>query len=86
MKAKEYPTATTMGVKNTRTEAIYSCGNADTTQCQYTTLTTVATPTYTNAVLDDSKSTLTFTGALLDTYGINLICEVSVLGIVADSC
>ena len=72
MKAKEYSTATTMKVKNTVTEAIYNCGNTDATQCQYSTKSTVTTPTYTSVALDEStKSTLTFGGVLLNAYGIN---------------
>jgi hypothetical protein len=73
MKAKAYTTATTMGVKNKDTAATYSCGNdADVTQCQYVTKNTVSTPTYTSVDLDTgTKKTLTFTGVILNTYGLN---------------
>ena len=85
-KSKEYATAATFGVKNVRTGATFSCANTDTTACQYTTLSTATTPSYTTAVLSADTTTLTFTGVLLATYGTGSICEVEVLGIRADSC
>ena len=81
VKATEIETAVSLSVKDNASGATYSCGNAASpTSCNYMTVTASTAPTMEE--FTSSVDTLTITGSNFN----QAECQVSILGVQADSC